>query len=50
MSDKKVQISMSIKRDVAEKVALIAARSGRSRSNLCAWIVEQAMRKGDYED
>ena len=46
----KVQISISVRPEVSDRLAEIAAKSGRSRSNLGAWIIEQALRKGDYED
>lgn len=50
MAEKTVQISVTIKTAIAERLAEIASKGGRSRSNLCAWLLEQALRKGDYDN
>ena len=47
---KKILISIYVRTEIAERLALIAGKSGRSLSGLCAWILEQALKKGDHND
>lgn len=39
----RVQITITLKPEMAEKIAKIAEESGRTRSGLCSWLITEAL-------
>ncbi len=40
----RIQITITLKLEVVEKLTRIAEKTGRSRSGLCSWLITEALK------
>lgn len=45
MAENKIQICITLKPELVEKLTKIAESSGRTRSGLCGWLLEYALKE-----